>query len=114
MSLVCIALKFADAILGRLYALLVSFLPDSLNQLLPSPVKDPVAFMDRLSDGQMLCIVFNSVLRRSRRPWGFIPPQDIHDITGLEKEEGDETTKTSKSKTSWTFRRTDNLRIWAA
>ncbi|EOR03713.1 hypothetical protein J056_003170 [Wallemia ichthyophaga EXF-994] len=100
--------------LGRLYALLVSFLPDSLNQLLPSPVKDPVAFMDRLSDGQMLCIVFNSVLRRSRRPWGFIPPQDIHDITGLEKEEGDETTKTSKSKTSWTFRRTDNLRIWAA
>lgn len=110
----------ADMLIGRLRALLLAFLPDSLKELLPSPVDDPLAFMNRLSDGQMLCIVFNSVLRRSRRPWGFIPPQDIHDIIGLEKEEAEaaetveDNAKSSKSKTSWTFRRTDNLRIWAA
>ncbi|TIC46905.1 hypothetical protein E3Q08_00248 [Wallemia mellicola] len=102
--------------LGRLYALFMSYLPSSLKILLPSPSEDPSGFMDRISDGQMLCIVFNNILRRSRRPWGFIPPQDIHDIVGLEKEEleaNDDNNK-SKSKTSWTFRRTDNLRIWAA
>ena len=107
-------MQLTDGFKGRFHALIISYLPSSLIEAVPPPT-DHKSFMERLSDGQILCIVFNSVLRRSRRPWGFIQPQDIHDIIGLEKEEElNGISEKSKSKTSWTFRRTDNLRIWAA
>lgn len=39
-----------------------------------------------LADGQMLCIAYNAVLRKSQRPWGFIPHSSIHDVISLTQE----------------------------
>lgn len=36
-----------------------------------------------LSDGQILCLAYNAVLRVSQRPWGFIPENSIHDVINL-------------------------------
>lgn len=49
--------------------------------------------------------------------WGYINKDAIHDIASLEvkaaaDEGGGEAAE--KRKTGWTFRRTDNLRLWAA
>lgn len=40
----------------------------------------------RLSDGQMLCTAYNAVLRKSEKPWGFIPRDSIHDVISLMRE----------------------------
>ncbi|KAL4066372.1 hypothetical protein V8B97DRAFT_1981179 [Scleroderma yunnanense] len=101
--------SFADDPIGRAHALLLALLPDDLRATLlpPSP---KTAFLRALSSGQLLCVAYNTGVRRSRKPWGFISVDSIHDIIALEQssEEGDE-----KAKTGWTFRRSDNLRLWA-
>ena len=56
-------------------------------------------------------------MRRSRKPWGYISKDAIHDIVALEQAAasglGNDKDK-EKGKRGWTFRRTDNLRLWAA
>lgn len=42
--------------------------------------------LDRLADGQMLCLAYNAVLRKSQKPWGFIPQNSIHDVISLARE----------------------------
>ena len=34
----------------------------------------------------MLCNAYNAVLRKSERPWGFIPQNSIHDVISLMRE----------------------------
>ncbi|KIK96971.1 hypothetical protein PAXRUDRAFT_825411 [Paxillus rubicundulus Ve08.2h10] len=103
---------FVDDPIGRAYALVVALLPESLRLLMPS-APDRSALLRVLSSGQLLCVVYNTGVRRSRKPWGYISIDSIHDVVSLEQsaecEGGDE-----KGKTAWTFRRTDNLRLWAA
>jgi hypothetical protein len=94
---------------GRAHALIHALLPEHLSSLLP-PATDRNAFLLALSSGQFLCIAYNTGVRWSRKPWGFISPDSIHDIVALEAAEDEK----EKSKTGWTFRRTDNLRLWAA
>lgn len=94
---------------GRAHALIYALLPDHLRSSLP-PATDRNAFLLALSSGQFLCIAYNTGVRWSRKPWGFISPDSIHDIVALEATEDEK----EKSKTGWTFRRTDNLRLWAA
>lgn len=66
-------------------------------------------------------MAYNAIVRRSRKQWGFIGVASIHDVIGLEERqkaeeaEGDGTGSVSVgAKTGWTFRRTENLRLWAA
>ncbi|KAG1744915.1 uncharacterized protein EDB91DRAFT_1121603 [Suillus paluster] len=101
--------SFAEHPLGRAHALIRALLPEHLCSLLP-PATDRHAFLLALSSGQILCIAYNTGVRWSRKPWGFISPDSIHDIVALEAAEDEK----EKSKTGWTFRRTDNLRLWAA
>lgn len=51
-------------------------------------------------------------MRKSRKPWGYVSRDAIHDIAALELAQAAE--GGSESKRGWTFRRTDNLRLWAA
>ena len=77
---------------------------------------DRSAFLQSLSSGQLLCVAYNAGVRRSRKPWGYISKDSIHDILGLQKtanEQGGENDKDDKGKRMWTFRRSDNLRLWA-
>ncbi|KAI8977813.1 hypothetical protein BD414DRAFT_495710 [Trametes punicea] len=98
---------------GRLLALLTSLLPSELLQFLPKDASDHVGILRALSSGQILCTAYNTAVRRSRKPWGYVSKDAIHDIAALElaqsSEGGGET-----GKRGWTFRRTDNLRLWAA
>ncbi|KIM31347.1 hypothetical protein M408DRAFT_21399 [Serendipita vermifera MAFF 305830] len=110
--------EFAEDPLGRAYALLVTFLPVELLHLLPSP-SEPLTstnLMLSLSSGQLLCIAYNAGVRKSKKPWGYINKTAIHDIAALEAEaetpSGQDGNK-EKPKV-WTFRRTENLRLWAA
>ncbi|KAF9221150.1 hypothetical protein BS17DRAFT_738268 [Gyrodon lividus] len=103
---------FVEDPIGRAYALFKALLPESLRPLLP-PTPDRPALLRIISSGQLLCIAYNTGVRRSRKPWGYISIDSIHDIVALEQsadgEGGDD-----KGKTGWTFRRIDNLRLWAA
>ncbi|KAG1772463.1 hypothetical protein EV702DRAFT_1134014 [Suillus placidus] len=101
--------SFAEHPLGQAHALIHALLPEHLRSLLP-PATDRNAFLLALSSGQFLCIAYNTGVRWSRKPWGFISPDSIHDIVALEAAEDEK----EKSKIGWTFRRTDNLRLWAA
>lgn len=53
-------------------------------------------------------------VRRSRKPWGFVSKDAIHDIVALEAQSIADAQNGEKGKRGWTFRRTDNLRLWAA
>lgn len=104
--------NFSDTCLaGRAHALLLALLPENLCSLLP-PTPDRTVFFSALTSGQCLCTAYNTGVRRSRKPWGFISVDSIHDIASLEQcvdgADGDE-----KAKIGWTFRRIDNLRVWA-
>lgn len=101
--------SFTEHPLGRAHALIHALLPEHLCSLLP-PATDRNSFLLALSSGQFLCIAYNTGVRWSRKPWGFISPDSIHDIVALEAAEDEK----ERSKTGWTFRRTDNLRLWAA
>jgi len=105
---------------ARTHALLVHLLPSNMLRLLPTPYTDRIQLLQALSSGQLLCVAYNAGVRRSRKPWGYINKDAIHDIAALE--EGADaisagSTETAeaaeKRKTGWTFRRTDNLRLWA-
>ena len=101
------------ALVGRLYALLRSTLPSSLQPLLPTPGnKDDL--LQALSSGQLLCVAYNTALRRSRKPWGYISRDSIHDIATLEAQSLQDGSKDNEQRRGWTFRRTDNLRLWVA
>ena len=73
---------------ARVHACLAAHLPAILLAHLPS--YDPAApetataLLDTLSHGQLLCMAYNAVLRKSQRPWGFIPSSSIHDIIALQ------------------------------
>ncbi|KAG8215729.1 hypothetical protein J3R82DRAFT_7622 [Butyriboletus roseoflavus] len=102
---------FADDPVGRAHALLIALLPENLRSLV-LPTSNRSAFFSALTSGQCLCAAYNTGVRRSRKPWGFISLDSVHDIAFLEQSsdgaDGDE-----KGKVGWTFRRIDNLRIWA-
>ncbi|KAI6030246.1 hypothetical protein EDC04DRAFT_2880490 [Pisolithus marmoratus] len=100
---------FTDNPIGRAYSLLQALLPEHLRSVLPSP-PERSTLLRALSSGQPLCVAYNTGVRRSRKPWGFISVDSIHDIISLEQNaEGVD----DKGNTGWTFRRTDNLRLWA-
>lgn len=107
--------SFANDDLGRAHALLRQFLPTNLLPALvpPSPRS---AFLNCLSSGQLLCAAYNSCVRKSKQPWGYVSQDDIHDIITLEKVERDNILDGKAGegggKKVWTFRRTDNLRLW--
>ncbi|EMD35736.1 hypothetical protein CERSUDRAFT_156446 [Gelatoporia subvermispora B] len=104
---------FIDDPLGRLRALLAASLPSHLQALLPPAPPDGAALLKVLSAGQMLCVAYNTGVRRSRKPWGYVSKDAIHDIVALELQSSEDSTS-EKNKRGWTFRRTDNLRLWAA
>ncbi|KAF8260485.1 hypothetical protein EI94DRAFT_1811598 [Lactarius quietus] len=107
---------FSDNPLMRSHALLVSLLPASLLSHLPGS-QDRTEFLNALSSGQLLCLAYNTGVRQSRKPWGYINADSIHDIFALEdalaKSEADGSQE-EKGRKGWTFRRTDNLRLWGA
>ncbi|KZT66948.1 hypothetical protein DAEQUDRAFT_746366 [Daedalea quercina L-15889] len=110
---------FADHALGRLHALLVALLPASLLPQLPHAPPDRAALMQALSSGQLLCAAYNAGVRKSRKPWGFVSKDAIHDIVALEAQSqspggGGGGQDADRGRRGWTFRRTDNLRLWAA
>lgn len=100
--------------IGRLHALLIAFLPPNLLPILPVEPTDRAALLKALSSGQLLCVAYNVGVRRSRKPWGYISKDAIHDIVTLETQSLIEAQPSEKTQRGWTFRRTDNLRLWAA
>ncbi|VDB85610.1 unnamed protein product [Peniophora sp. CBMAI 1063] len=100
----------------RTHALLSSLLPPDLSSHLPPPSSPPHELWTALSSGQLLCVAYNVGVRRSRKPWGYIARDGIHDIVALEAAaaSGTEEEREKERKGGWTFRRTDNLRLWAA
>ncbi|GAA6034411.1 hypothetical protein JCM8097_002712 [Rhodosporidiobolus ruineniae] len=125
--------------LARAHALLLahaSYLPPSLSSLPPSYTSSSRSlFLHTLSSGTLLCHAYNATLRHSSpRPFGFIPASSVHAIP-LEAAEGegdgegarsagmvreasaasaDSETGEGRGKVGGTFRRVENLRVWAA
>ncbi|KAL1743809.1 hypothetical protein HDZ31DRAFT_64685 [Schizophyllum fasciatum] len=101
---------FGGEDLKRAHALLLDALPPRLREVL-APPDGRDDFLGSLSSGQLLCIAYNVCVRRSKKPWGYVNPDGIHDIIALMQadEAGD---KKEGSKSGWTFRRIDNLRLW--
>ncbi|KAG5716584.1 hypothetical protein E4T56_gene16165 [Termitomyces sp. T112] len=101
---------FVNDELGRAHAMITAFLPSNLLPFLHPPTEGD-GFMESLSSGQILCVAYNACVRKSKHPWGYVSKDGIHDIVALEetvKEDGIE-----NGRKGWTFRRTDNLRLWA-
>ncbi|KAI0354353.1 hypothetical protein OH77DRAFT_1425914 [Trametes cingulata] len=98
---------------GRLLALFTALLPTNLLQLLPMDASDRSGILRALSSGQILCTAYNAGVRKSRKPWGYVSKDAIHDIAALELAQSAEGSSDT-GKRGWTFRRTDNLRLWAA
>ena len=96
----------------------MAFLPTRFLPSLVSPDPSPTAFLQSLSSGQLLCVAYNACVRHSRKPWGYISTDAIHDIVALQEaaEQGEDNkdAEKDKKKREWTFRRTDNLRLWGA
>lgn len=68
---------------------------------------DPSALLARLSDGYLLIQAFNSHVLASKRPWGDIPDEDIHETVSTAPQ-GETAAR------EWTFRLIGNLTPWAA
>ncbi|KAH7102484.1 hypothetical protein BKA62DRAFT_637538 [Auriculariales sp. MPI-PUGE-AT-0066] len=96
---------FADDFDGtkRANALLASLLPTSLLTLLPID-GDRHQLLGALTSGQILCEAYNAGVRKSKKAWGYIDAEAIHDIA-------QETSTTDKV---YTFRKIENLRLFAA
>ena len=93
-----------------MHAFLKSVLPSSLAPVLPDDASNRTIILEKLASGQLLCVAYNAAVRLSRRPWGYISQDSIHDIAALEA-----AAEAGEAKWSgWTFRRSDNLRLWAA
>jgi hypothetical protein len=72
-----------------------------------------------LSSGQLLCVAYNVGVRKSKKPWGYINKAAVHDIAALEAEADashaqERAPERENKRKAWTFRRTENLRLWAA
>jgi hypothetical protein len=107
---------FPEGELPRTHALLVALLPASLLSHLPTS-PDRAELLNTLSSGQLLCVAYNIGVRQSRKPWGYINDDSIHDIAALEdalKASAVDGLQAEKGRKGWTFRRTDNLRLWGA
>jgi hypothetical protein len=107
---------FPEGELPRAHALLVALLPASLLPHMPTS-PDRAELLNALSSGQLLCIAYNIGVRQSRKPWGYINDDSIHDIVALEdalSASGADGSQAERGRKSWTFRRTDNLRLWGA
>lgn len=107
---------FPDGELHRTHALLVALLPASLLSHLPTS-PDRAELLNTLSSGQLLCVAYNIGVRQSRKPWGYINDDSIHDIVALEdalSASAIDGSQAEKGRKGWTFRRTDNLRLWGA
>ncbi|KAF8596385.1 hypothetical protein BDV93DRAFT_610926 [Ceratobasidium sp. AG-I] len=98
---------FGSDLIARTNALLQHFLPPTLAPFLPTPATRE-ALLSCLSDGQLLCVAYNSAVRKSKKAWGFINAQSIHETTSVN------ITAEEKAAGSWTFRRKENLGLWAA
>ncbi len=46
--------------------------------------QDRAAFLNALSSSPLLCLAYNAGVRQSRKPWGYINTDSIHDIIALE------------------------------
>jgi len=90
---------------------MMALLPEALLLALPPPTNRAI-LLQSLSSGQLLCFAYNTGVRWSRKPWGYISKDAVHDIVALEQAAAQD--KDEKGKRGWTFRRTDNLRLWAA
>ncbi|KAK4509340.1 MAPK protein hog1 [Mucor velutinosus] len=65
--------SFVNDSMGRYHALILDNLDGSFTQDdVPDPHKDEDAFLQFLADGIVLCNVYNSLVKRSRRPFGLI------------------------------------------
>ncbi len=107
---------FPDGELPRTHGLLIALLPASLLSHLPTS-PDRAELLNVLSSGQLLCVAYNVGVRQSRKPWGYINDDSIHDIIALEdtlSASADDGSQGEKGRKGWTFRRTDNLRLWSA
>lgn len=74
-------------------------------------------FLESLSDGQLLCLAHNEVLKESSRAWGFIPAEAIHDVIALKRDtniSAEPTDAANAPKVGLTFRRLENLKVWLA
>jgi hypothetical protein len=101
--------------IGRAHALLVALLPEQLKPQLPPAPASRTQLLTALASGQLLCEAYNVGVRRSRKPWGYVGRHSIHDLVTLEASSLDAGDAGSSAGTrGWTFRRVDNLRIWAA
>ncbi|KAF7986870.1 hypothetical protein HWV62_12608 [Athelia sp. TMB] len=113
--------------LARTHALIAAHLPPALLPFLPRLEDEGgrEGLLQALASGQLLCAAYNGAVRRSRRPWGFISADAVHDVLALEAEAAKTGNKRDsgaslpgekekEGKKTWTFRRTDNLRLWAA
>lgn len=58
-------------------------------------------------------MAYNTCVRKSKKPWGYVSKDSIHDIIALEKAQAEVEGGEGTGKKGWTFRRTDNLRLWA-
>ncbi|KIK64144.1 hypothetical protein GYMLUDRAFT_95040 [Collybiopsis luxurians FD-317 M1] len=106
---------FMDSELDRAQSLILALIPANLQPHLPteppsSSAAARTAFLDSLSSGQLLCAAYNTGVRKSKKPWGYINKDGIHDILSLQQAE--EKKSGESKKTGWTFRRSDNLRLW--
>lgn len=90
---------------------MTALLPINLASVL-GPATSRTDFLSSLSSGQLLCMAYNTCVRKSKKPWGYVSKDSIHDIIALEKAQA-EVEGEGAGKKGWTFRRTDNLRLWA-
>jgi hypothetical protein len=96
---------------GRAHALLAHLLPASLKPALGRP-DSRQDFLQSLASGQLLCVAYNMCVRKSKKPWGFVNKDGIHDILALERAAVANGEEGVSSRKVWTFRRIDNLRLW--
>ncbi|KAM0749123.1 hypothetical protein T439DRAFT_327618 [Meredithblackwellia eburnea MCA 4105] len=111
-----------DEGLDRTVSVLISHLPGNLLPLLSVDVTKN-QLLESLSDGHILCIIHNSLLRESHKPFGFISVSEIHDLVsvggGEDESPAGEGRRVSslgggeKDKVGATFRRIRNLELWA-
>jgi hypothetical protein len=123
----------------RIHAMLASSLASDLAPLLPAPscserelllalsyvrilcittLTHIVCSFPDISDGHLLCQAYNALVRTSPKPFGFIPAKSIHELPQSQSlaVAGGDVTREGKEKKAVgaTFRRTENLTVWAA
>ncbi|CAE6447953.1 unnamed protein product [Rhizoctonia solani] len=96
---------FGGDLIGRTTSLIRYLLPPTLSSHIP-PAPTRETLLNVLSDGHLLCAAYNSGVRKSKKAWGFINASSIHETALATNEE--------KVSGSWTFRRKENLGLWAA